>query len=196
MRTDTITLSNIKQDFIRLEKYRYSTKLEYRIVLIVLSLIVVLLTLYLTMTYYKMAIILIAFLLFAIYQAVRLIFVLHERSSRKKAILSASIRSDISISKEKLSSITEEAVREFRILGFDINGYRIANFYNFTSGKSWRVPQITHYKWSLDYKMSPRGLMNLSLVGDEFYYVSLQANHEIAYIYPCEYFAPDEPLRI
>ncbi len=196
MRTDTITLSNIKQDFIRLEKYRYSTKLEYRIVLIVLSLIVVLLTLYLTMTYYKMAIILIAFLLFAIYQAVRLIIVLHERSSRKKAILSASIRSDISISKEKLSRITEEAVREFHMVGLDAHRYKIVNFYNFTSGKSWRVPQITHYKWSLDYKMSPRGLMNLSLEGDDFYCISLQKHHDISFIYPCKYFVLETSIQI
>ena len=52
-----------------------------------------------------------------------------------------------------------------------------------------------HYSWSKDFYLSSKGLENISMKGDEFYFVSLQSHHDIAYIYPCKNFELDENLK-
>ncbi len=45
-----------------------------------------------------------------------------------------------------------------------------------------------------EYYVSPKGLENISIEGDEFYYISLQGYPDVAYIYPCKNFILDEKL--
>ena len=69
-------------------------------------------------------------------------------------------------------------------------------FYYFSAGRSWRVPSTgCHYKWSKDYYFTTQGLLNISVSGNEFFYVSLQGHFEISYIYPCKFFTLSEELK-
>ena len=52
-----------------------------------------------------------------------------------------------------------------------------------------------HYVWSKDYCLSSKGLDNISLQGDEFFYISLRGYYNVAYIYPCKLFELDETLK-
>jgi hypothetical protein len=114
---------------------------------------------------------------------------------QKDAIKNILDRGDVCISVEKLSHIAEDTIYEPHRGRRRVHSTKIVTFYYFTSGGRWRVPSGEHYEWSGDYRLSSKGLENVSLVGDEFYYVSLQGYHEVSYIYPCKYFELDASLK-
>jgi hypothetical protein len=105
-------------------------------------------------------------------------------------------RGEISIGVEKLSSIRQEEIYEPHHIGRRAQTTKTVTFYYFESGIQWREPSIArHYQWSKEYYISSKGLENISISGDEFYYVVLQGNPDIAYIYPCKNFVLDESLK-
>lgn len=112
---------------------------------------------------------------------------------RKEAIGAAIARGDFSITKETLTATVIEEIYEPHM------GYRRAHsikgvpFFYFESGSRWRAVDFMHYDWSRELHLSTQGLMNVSLAGDEFYFISLQGNPDIAYIYPCKFFVLDQP---
>ena len=119
---------------------------------------------------------------------------------RKKILKSALDRGDISISVEILSHISEETIYEPHThrrgsrIDRDITKY-ISVLY-FMSGGSWRIPNVyKHYAWSPDYYLSTEGLKNISVQGNEYYYICLQGYHDIAYVYPLKFFELDESLK-
>lgn len=137
----------------------------------------------------------------AAYHIVRYVSECKDYRGKKNAIRCIIDRGDISISVEKLSHISHETIYEPHSHGH-ISRNRHAHltkevtFYYFMSGGSWRVPKVDkHYTWSKEYYMSSRGLENISIQDDEFFYISLKGNPYIAYIYPCKIFALDEKLR-
>ena len=68
--------------------------------------------------------------------------------------------------------------------------------YCFQSSIEWRDPLFyKHYEWSADSYLSPKGLGDISLYDDEFFYVCLQDYRDIAYIYPCKTFDLDNSLK-
>jgi len=111
----------------------------------------------------------------------------------KAQILGAIERGDISVSVETLSHIAEETVYEPHTVGDGSHSYRNAmktvRIFYFEGGGSWRLPRVDkHYDWSKDYYMSTSGLLNSSTQGEDFFFVCLQGNYDIAYIYPCDRF--------
>ena len=55
---------------------------------------------------------------------------------------------------------------------------------------------LKHYDWSKEYNLSSEGLKNISVEGNEFFYVSLQGHPDVAYVYPCKFFELDKGLEI
>jgi len=118
---------------------------------------------------------------------------------KRQALCGAILRDDISISVEQFSHVSEEIIYEpykHRLMRGGVSMTKRVFFYHFESGLSWREPSVKkHYKWSRDFYITPQGLENISLGGDEFYFVSLQSHPEIAYIYPCKTFELDRFLK-
>ncbi len=135
--------------------------------------------------------VLIGLLIFALaaYHLVRYIIERKDYMDNKKAIKEMIERGDVAVSVETLSHIAEETVYEpNRVVQRD-RVIKTVKRYCFASGASWRVSRVDrHYGWSRECFISTKGLENISISGDEFFYISLQENHEIAYIYPCKSF--------
>jgi len=116
---------------------------------------------------------------------------------QKQELTTALERGDISISVLKLSHISTETVYEPHTYGGDRHSTKQVKFFHFTSGSSWRLPAVsTHYEWSNKYYLSSQGLENISISGNEFYYISLQGYPEVSYVYPCSYFELDSELKV
>jgi hypothetical protein len=134
---------------------------------------------------------------FAVYYIVLYARELKKYKMRKREIMNIFDREDISISVEQLSHIAEETIYEPHSHGRHMHSTKEVTSFYFMSGGSWRVPRISkHYAWSKDCYITTRGLKNISLAGDEFYYISLKGHYTIAYIYPCKTFALDSELKL
>ena len=117
--------------------------------------------------------------------------------TRKKALTEVIARADVSISVERLSHIAEEVIYEPHVYRGHRHTTKLVTLFHFESGVAWRVPDfIKHYPWSKEYQLTPRGLENISVEGNEFYLISLQGYHEIAYIDPCKFFEIDPQWEI
>lgn len=120
----------------------------------------------------------------AVYHIVRLILALREIRARKKEILTQLDRGDLTISEEVLSHIAEENVHEPHRGFRHAHSTKMVHTYYFRSGASWRkCATEKHYAWSKLYNLSPAGLENTSVAGNTFYYVRLQSDGDIGYIY-------------
>ncbi len=124
-------------------------------------------------------------------------------SSQKKELSDTLDRGDVSITLLKLSHIAKETIYEphthRRTMGRHSHRHstKTVTFFHFISGSSWRVPNVLkHYEWSNKYYLSKEGLENISLAGNEFYYITLQGHSEVSYIYPCKYFELDGELKV
>ena len=118
---------------------------------------------------------------------------------RRQRFYKEFMRADISISVERFSHISEEMIYEPHKRRLSRGGTTVAKqvfFYHFESGLNWREPAIReHYKWSREFCISPQGLKNISVGGNEFYFVSLQGDSTVSYIYPCKTFELDASLK-
>jgi len=133
---------------------------------------------------------------FAAYHIVRFFMEYKNYKAKKNAIEEAIARGDISISIERLSHIAVEVIYEPHFRLKHSHAAKEVTFFYFASGSSWRIPAVrTHYGWSKDYYTSTEGLKNISISGEEFFYISLQGNYDIAYIYPCDFFTIDGELK-
>ena len=129
------------------------------------------------------------FSLFAVYHLVFFIIEYRKHRARKREIAEIFEREDISISVEKLERIDHDTIYEPHSGVKRVKALKTVKVYCFASGIRWRVPDVDkHYTWSVDYCLSTKGLDNLSLVGDEFYFISVQGDFEISYIYPRKIF--------
>ena len=130
--------------------------------------------------------------------------ILAEKADLKK-LNELSNQGNISITVEVFSHVANETVLEPHIHTFLLHHHahltKTVRLFHFTSGISWRIPgsifrNFKHYAWSKTHFISTQGLENLSVEGNEFFYVSLQGYPDIAYIYPCKLFKLDKSLTI
>lgn len=192
MKKETLLLSNISNDLKTVVNFQMSNMEEWRFSFIIpFTLISVIIGFLLKRVW-------IALFIFsvAVYHIVRYIIECRNYRIKKKAVINAIERSDVCISTEKLSHISTETIYEPRYVGKRRHTIKEVKYYCFESGSRWRVPDVRkHYKWSKDYYISSKGLENISIKGDEFYFISLQGHLDIAYIYPCENFELEEILK-
>lgn len=122
----------------------------------------------------------------------------------KQAVRRVRGRGELLITVERLERIRTETVYEPHR---DRWSYAVseASFYYFASGKRWRriCPKhctvwrrlpVPYYRWSRELPLSPMGLDNISLEGDEFLYVCLRDEPRVACIYPMKFFELTESL--
>jgi len=192
MRKEKITLEAIKQDLMKMVNFQLSNKNDWRFSYIVP------ITLLAVMAGVLLKNVIVGLLIFAVaaYHIVRYVIEYREHKKSKLAIISLVERGEISISNEVFSHIANETIYEPHRVGRRAHATKVITVYYFNSGSSWRVPNVDkHYAWSKEFYISSKGLENISISGDEFYIVSLQSHHEIAYIYPCKNFELDANLK-
>lgn len=185
MEKDKITLSAVKEDLLKLERFKMGERAKYRLCTIIPF------ALFSSVICFGFNNAIVGAVLFAIpaYQIIRLLMEYAKYCRHKKAIRFIMMREDVSVSTEVFSHIASEWVVEPHFVGTRLNLTRVIRRYYFKSGIGWREALgYTHYEWSENYYVSPNGLENGSLSGDEFFYISLQGEPDIAYIYPCKKF--------
>jgi len=182
---EMLTLQNITEDLRRIAFLNLSNVDEWRFSYIIpVTLLAVMIGVFLKNIW-------IGLLIFSVaaYHIVRYVMEYRIYKERKKAIAYVLDRGDISISVEKLSHIATETIYEPHTYKGHSHVTKTVTFFHFMSGGRWRVPSVgKHYTWSKDYHISLKGLENISINGEEFFYISLQGYHDIAYIYPRKFF--------
>ncbi len=205
MKRETLTLANIVQDLKSVANIQLRNNVDWRFYYIAPF---TALSVALGLTFKNVWIGLLIFSV-AAYHIVCFIIDCRNHNRKKKSIMEVVDRADISISIEKLSHIATETIYE----PYDFGDRRrsplkTAKHFYFASGSKWRLPCMyirtswgriinvfKHYPWSKEYHLSAEGLENISVEGNEFYFVVLQENYDISYIYPCKLFVLDETLR-
>ena len=192
MKKEALTLANITKDLRQIAFLNRSNAEEWRFTYIIpITLIAVIIGIILDS-------ILVGLLIFSVaaYHIVCYVREYKVHKEKVRAIEAVIERGDISISVEKLSHIAEETIYEPHTHGKHSHATKTVTFFYFMSGGSWRVPDVgRHYEWSKDYYISSKGLENISVNGDEFFYISLQGYYDIAYVYPCKFFVLDDDLK-
>ncbi len=192
MKKEILTLSGITQDLKKnatanmsnAEKWRFSYIIPETLIALIVG--IVLKNIWIGLLVFS----------FAAYHIVLYVRAYRNFKAQKKKITDTIDRKDISISVEKLSHIALETIYEPHNVGARGKATKTVTLFYFMSGSSWRVPDVAkHYAWSKDHYISSKGLKNISVSGDEFYYVSLQGHYGIAYIYPCKNFVLDCNLK-
>ncbi len=195
MTKETLTLKGISYDLKKMAEFQISNVADWRF-----TFIFSFGGLGACFIFPKWYIISVASFLVCIYHIVRYVMEYKKYRQQKKAIFEMIDRGDICIYLEKFSHKSEEIVYEphIHIYRNHTHSSKPAEFFYFMSGRSWRIPEriFQHYKWSKDFYITSQGLFNISSMGDEFYYISLNGHYEISYIYPCEQFVLDKSLNV
>ena len=192
MKKEKLTIEGIKSDLIKITNYQVRNKADWRLSYIVpFASLAILLGVLMKNIFVGMAIFCVA-----AYHIFWFIMEYKEYKAKKSAILSIIECGEISVSTEILSHIANDVVYEPHTVGKRRNSTKTITLYHFNGGASWRVPLFDkHYEWSKEYYISTKGLENISISGDEFYFVSLKGYYDIAYIYPCKSFELDIALK-
>ena len=198
MKKETLTLANITNDLKSIAYAGMSNKSDWRLSYIFpITTLAVILGIVLRSVF-------LGLLIFSVaaYHIVCYVKEYKVYSKKIKAIKAVIDRGDISVSVKNFSHIANERIYEphthhnYHTHRGDFDATKEVSFFHFMSGSSWRAPAVReYYEWSKDYHISLKGLKNTSIRGDDFFYISLKGHYDIAYIYPCKFFALDDELK-
>ena len=194
VKPDTLTKENIIKDLLAREDYLFSRSGDRNMTLLIGSVFFGVLILALMISgvcSWNYSIFFVGFAIVAVTSGYRVMRDYTEHKNKKKAIIAG----EFHIAREKLTNIGYETVYEPHIHSrfgrMHTHHTREALFLYFPVGE-WRVPVITLYKWSETYYLSPTGLYNTSLSGEEFFVVTLNYDHTIGYAYNTKFFKYDK----
>ena len=191
MKKEKLTLTNVTKDLRDIAFFNISNVRPWRFSFIApITMLAVMLGILLSSVWVGILI-----FLPAVYHIIRYVQEYRKHLIQKKALSDVLDRGEVSVSVKQLSHIAEETIYEPHSSGRYAHATKEVTFFYFEAGGHWRMPYTLHYSWSKDYHLSPKGLENISLKGDEFFYVSLQGHYDIAYIYPCKFFELDSSLK-
>ena len=202
MKKEKITLAAIKQDLLKNIRSMLLVRIEARLLFIIPFTLISLLLYPITYNVY----VCLAVFTLALYHIVRFMIEYVELKKKKNAVIRVMLRGGLSVTTETLSHIAKDDVYEpnrrfFHKVGdWRYSGTRSSReitVFHFRGGSSWRVPSklYEHYSWSNELYTTSQGLENISLMGDEFFFIKLKSDPSVAYIYPCKNFDLDEYLE-
>ena len=173
---DVLTNDIIKNDLIRYEKSMFWTKAGW----LGLSIEIIFLAVAFGVLSHRFWVGAVVFL-FAIYPIYKLVIMIVELKKNCDLIK----QGKFTVTKDTLTNISVERVHEVRYS----RSRRVteATFFWFGAAK-WRLLLCQYYVDSLTYNISARGMMNTSVIGNEFYIVLLGTNQEIRYAYNTKFF--------
>lgn len=174
---DVLTNDIIKNDLIRYEKSMFWTKAGW-LGLIIECLVLAVAFGALTHRFWVGAIV---FLLFATYPIIKFILLIIELKKNCDLIK----QGKFTVTKDTLTNISVERVHEVSYS----RSRRVteATFFWFGAAK-WRLLLCKYYESSLTYNISARGMMNTSVIGNEFYIVLVGKTQEVRYVYNTKFF--------
>lgn len=195
MPKEALKIENVKKDLKRAATYRYgNTAEEY--VTYFMPFVALAIFSYILFQALWLSLLLLAPAVFFI-----ILYIPKRRKGKKElqAVHDAIERADFSVSVKTLLSIAKETVHEPHIVArigrnrAAIAQTRTAPVFYFEGGSGWRLyGNEKHYTWSTDNYLSTAGLLNLSLPGNEFYYIALQGYYDVSYVYPAKLFTLGE----
>lgn len=192
MKKEKITLDNIKEDLEYFAYLNMSKKAGLYVALLILAFILAFIAGMIVRSFLTGLLVMV---IASIYPTVRLILEKSKRKKMQNTVRSVSTRKDISISVEELSHVSEETASRPSWSG---SGRKVKLNYvwHFTSGAEWVKPLYLSgfFHWSKELSFGESGFITTSVAGDKFYYVSLQSDPNINFIYPCKFFELDEKL--
>lgn len=194
MKKEKITLDNIKEDLEYFAYLNMSKKAGVYVALLILAFILAFIAGMIVESF------LTGLLVMVIASVCPIVILIIEKSKRKKmqnTVRSVSTRKDISISVEELSHISEETASAPSWTGSH-RRVKLNYVWHFTSGAEWVKPLYFSgfFLWSKEYSLGESGFITTSVAGNKFYYVSLQSDPDINFIYPCKFFELDEMLAV
>lgn len=173
---DELTIDIIKKDLIAYEKSMFWTKAGWLGLVLELGFLAILFGI----LSHRFWVGLIVFL-FAIYPIIKSFLLFMEMKKNIELINKGSF----TVTKDALTNISIERVHE---VSYSRNR-RVpeATFFWFGSAK-WRLLLRKYYVWSKTYNISARGMMNTSVIDNEFYIVLVGAKQEIRHVYNTKFF--------
>lgn len=185
MKKEKITLDNIKEDLEFFADLNMSKKAGVYVALLILAFILAFIAGMIVRSFLTGLLVMV---IASIYPTVCLILEKSKRKKMQNTVRSVSTRKDISISVEELSHVSEETASRPSWSG---SGRRVKLNYvwHFTSGAEWVKPVYLSgfFLWSKEYSLGESGFITTSVAGNKFYYVSLQSDPDINFIYPCKF---------
>lgn len=185
MTKEYLTKDNIKHDLLLSIQSSYVNKSEWRIEAAVAIILLAIITGFLLKNIW----IGLAIFAPAVYQIVRYIISEKKFKSKVRAAEDAVAREEFIISLETLEKVRQETIYEPHNYGGKHYSTREAYVFYFVSGIKWRMPGIAkHYEWSKEYYISSGGLNNTSVGGNEFYFIRLESDPKVSYVYNTKFF--------
>ena len=177
----------VASDLIKTVKWRRNIELSWRLELIIPFALLA----YGLWLLYEVLLVSLVILIVPAFNAARLAVSLFRYKRLINMLSGEGLREKITLSREVFSHATKEQIFVPRIYGrlSHINIYRTAPVFSFRSGAEWQIPIIKeHYSWSGIYNMPERGLYDTTLVGDEVYLFTLNADRTVRYAYNTKLF--------
>lgn len=194
MKKEKITLDNIKEDLEFFADLNMSKKAGVYVALLILAFILAFIAGMIVRSFLTGLLVMV---IASIYPTVRLILENSKKRKMQNTVRSVSTREEISISVEELSHVSEETASAPSWTGSH-RRVKLNYVWHFTSGAEWVKPLYFSgfFPWSKEYSLGESGFITTSVAGDKFYYVSLQSDPDINFIYPCKFFELDEKLAV
>ena len=185
MKKELLTTDNIKHDLLLSIQSNYVNKSEWRLT----SSFAITLFAITTGVFLKNIWIGLAIFTPAVYQIVRYVITEKKFKNKVRAAEDAVNREEFIISLETLEKVREETIYEPHTYGSKHRSTKEVLFFYFTSGIKWRMPRIAkHCEWSKEYYISSAGLNNTSVSGNEFYFIKLESDPTVSYVYNTKFF--------
>lgn len=194
MKKEKITLDNIKEDLEYFAYLNMSKKAGVYVALLILAFILAFIA---GMIVKSFILGILVMVIASVYPTVRLILENSKKRKMQNTVRSVSTREEISISVEELSHVSEETASAPSWTGSH-RRVKLNYVWHFTSGAEWVKPLYFSgfFPWSKEYSLGESGFITTSVAGNKFYYVSLQSDPDINFIYPCKFFELDEKLAV
>jgi len=194
LKKEKITLDNIKEDLEYFAYLNMSKKAGVYVALLILAFILAFIA---GMIVKSFILGILVMVIASVYPTVRLILENSKKRKMQNTVRSVSTRKDISISVEELSHVSEETASAPSWTGSH-RRVKLNYVWHFTSGAEWVKPLYFSgfFPWSKEYSLGESGFITTSVAGNKFYYVSLQSDPDINFIYPCKFFELDEKLAV
>ncbi len=205
MKKEILTCENVKRDLLKLLACKAEFKSDWRILVFAPAYIIaVLLPIYFNVGFtesFPPAASIISSLFFlgiALYQTVIYVREMREIKALRRDMEGRLDKGEFHVSVERLNHIAEytayyprgHSLRDKREIRDEITFY-------FKGSASWHVPDVIyHYEWSAELRLSTKGLCNVSIPEDEFFFISLVEYPELSYIYPVKFFGLGDDLKL
>lgn len=185
MTKEPLTFEDVKKDMRKLVRSRTPEILGWRLCFILLATLAAVLVGLLTQKVWAGCLV----FSIAVYHIVRLVLAFLRNRKALKLLKSKTERCSFCVSVEELKQVTEEVAPHFYSPFKAKRNQLLDKCFRFTSGAVWKMPDVDrHYTWSRVNDMSQNGLDNTSVSGDTFYFISLEADKDVCYIYNTKLF--------